>query len=594
MAHSHATITSYFTSVEYKLTRFILWLLIFYNTAVIIVNALVKGKQYPFYISAAGIAVNIILLYLLHREKTYRQVPVVLTFFIYSFTVLSWLRIGGVYSSVPFVYLAFLAAVIVILPVRQGAYVAFLFVLTGILLSAIQILTDFRIIAGPNQIALRAIPYIFVLGLVVLAYVVYQMKKSLEKDRVILKSQKLQLEEQYEEIHQLNNYLEERVRSRTLELENSQRDLQALLKEKESLLNTVWQNELFLQKVLKTVPASVFVYTLKDEQTVFFNEYLSQALGYTDAHELPSGTLRLEDICEEKEQEKIIHHFSQLVKLPAKESPGEIIVKVHGKEKVPRWLLVKTAVHNDGSEPDLCQILGIATDITAIREKEKRIEEKNKQIIETTQQMANYKLMALRSTMNPHFLYNSLNAIQFFIARKDHQEAISYLSMFSRLIRKVITSSVTGKNQLSEEIEIIRYYLELEQMRFEDRFDWDIKVEESLLVEDPELPSLLIQPFVENAIIHGINNKEEKGHIQITLKKKDELLVCEVVDDGIGREAAMKQKSNKDHTSVGVMLTQERLAIINRSHPVSLCIEDLHDPQHNALGTRVTLFIEMT
>ena len=438
---------SYHTSVEYKLTRFVLFLLIAYNIAVIIVNLLVKGKQYPFLISTAGIMVNVVLLYLLHQEKTYRQVPIVLAFFIYFFNVLSWLRIGGVYSAVPFIYLALLAVVIAILPIKQGAYAVFIFILTGILLSAVQILTGFTIIAGPNQIALQAIPYIFVLGSIVLAYAVFQMKKSLEADRVILKSQKLQLEEQYEEINQLNTYLEERVKLRTSELEKSQRDLQGSVKE----------------------------------------------------------------------------------------------------------------------------------------------------IIRATQQMADYKLMALRSTMNPHFLYNSLNAIQFFIAGKDHKEAITYLSKFSRLIRKVMSSSIAGKNQLSEEIEMLRYYLELEQLRFEDKFDWNIKIAQGLLLENIELPSLLIQPFVENAILHGIYNKEGKGFLQIKIDTQEKLLVCVVEDNGIGREAAMKLKKNsyQDHTSVGVMLTRERLEVINRTHPVSLEIADLHDEHHTPLGTRITLYIEL-
>jgi PAS domain S-box-containing protein len=232
-------------------------------------------------------------------------------------------------------------------------------------------------------------------------------------------------------------------------------------------------------------------------------------------------------------------------------------------------------------------------DVTGEMEKKLKLKEKNDEVLESTKKMAEYKLMALRSVMNPHFLFNSLNSIQYFISKNERREALVYLSLFSKLIRKIINTSISGTNTLADELDTIRYYVELEQMRFENKFDFYLHIDNELEREDLEIPSLVIQPFVENAILHGINNKQGKGTLSLSLKQDAQGIICTVEDDGVGREEAIQIKERKKmgHQSVGMMVTKERLEIINRMRNVTFQIEDLHNDLGQPTGTRVEIFI---
>ena len=173
----------------------------------------------------------------------------------------------------------------------------------------------------------------------------------------------------------------------------------------------------------------------------------------------------------------------------------------------------------------------IARDITQAKQLEQKVVEVNKQVAE-------YRLMALRSVMNPHFLFNALNSIQYFISKNNRELASNYLSLFSKLIRKVLESSVSNKISLKSELEILNHYLDLEILRFENKFSYKIDIDSELQEEDGiEIPSLLIQPYVENAILHGLTNKVGKGKllIKLQLTPDDQLLVV-IEDNGIGRK----------------------------------------------------------
>ncbi|UZR99909.1 PAS domain S-box protein [Chondrinema litorale] len=263
------------------------------------------------------------------------------------------------------------------------------------------------------------------------------------------------------------------------------------------------------------------------------------------------------------------------------------------KQSLKYFELIVTPVVNEGEECD--SVIGVIFDKTDSRNKEIRLRQKQKEVLETTKKVAEYKLMALRAVMNPHFLFNSLNSIQYFIALNQKADALSYLSLFSKLIRKVINSSVSGSILLKEEIETIKYYVELESMRFENKFEFDFFIDPDLNTEGIQIPSLLIQPFIENAIIHGINNKEGKGFLQVRLLDMDNFIKCVIEDDGVGRKRAMEIKGENPlgHVSVGMMLTQERLDIINKSIPVQTKILDLVHNDGSAAGTRVELIIKI-
>jgi PAS domain S-box-containing protein len=224
-----------------------------------------------------------------------------------------------------------------------------------------------------------------------------------------------------------------------------------------------------------------------------------------------------------------------------------------------------------------------ADNITERKARDRELAEANKKISEL-------KLMALRSVMSPHFIFNVLNSIQFYIAKNDRLNAINYLSTFSKLIRSILTHSVDNKIKLSEEIDMLKNYIHLEMTRFENRFDFNLHVDPDLDITTIEIPSLLIQPYVENAILHGLYNKEEKGTLSIRIKEQDQTLIFEIEDDGIGREAAIKLRNQnfKSHNSMGIRLTEERLKLINANHKAAFEIEDLMD-KNGPCGTRVRI-----
>ena len=216
-------------------------------------------------------------------------------------------------------------------------------------------------------------------------------------------------------------------------------------------------------------------------------------------------------------------------------------------------------------------------------------------LFEINKQIAEYKLMALRSVMNPHFIFNSLNSIQYFVAKNERRLALDYLSIFSTLIRKILNSSVNHIIPLNTELEILKNYITLEKLRFEEKFDFSLNVAPDVEVEEIEIPSLLIQPYVENAILHGLMNKDGNGRLTINVCQENEYLLFIVEDDGIGREKAKQIKISNDieEKSYGMLLTQERLDIINKTVNVSVKVEDLVNSNQAPQGTRVTISIKV-
>lgn len=216
------------------------------------------------------------------------------------------------------------------------------------------------------------------------------------------------------------------------------------------------------------------------------------------------------------------------------------------------------------------------------------------ELIEANKKIADLKLMALRSVMNPHFIFNALNSIQYFIVKNDRQNAINYLSTFSKLIRGVLTHSVHDKVSLADELDLLKYYINLEMVRFENKFDFKLEVSPDLDQENIEIPSLLIQPYVENAILHGLNNKQAHGLLSIVVKYDGDRVLFEVEDNGVGREESKRIQAQNfpKHKSMGTILTEERLNLINERENVSFKIEDLVDTSGYAAGTRVSIWVK--
>jgi ligand-binding sensor domain-containing protein/two-component sensor histidine kinase len=212
------------------------------------------------------------------------------------------------------------------------------------------------------------------------------------------------------------------------------------------------------------------------------------------------------------------------------------------------------------------------------------------------QQIAESELKALRAQMNPHFIFNSLNSIQKYILKNEHFEASQYLTKFSRLIRLILDHSNQNNILLSSELDLLRLYVEMESLRFDDKFNYHFQVDPSLNLETCEIPSMLIQPYVENAIWHGLLHKAEKGTLTLHfLKKEENWLEVTIEDDGIGRAKAAELRSKQvlQKKSYGTQITENRIAVINRiqNSNATCTIIDLMDATGKSAGTRVELLI---
>ncbi len=212
---------------------------------------------------------------------------------------------------------------------------------------------------------------------------------------------------------------------------------------------------------------------------------------------------------------------------------------------------------------------------------------------ELSRQMTNLRMRALRSQMNPHFLFNSLNAIQECIITNQTDAAVMYLAKFSRLVRLILENSDQQNIPLSREIETLRLYLDVESLRFTHAFRYDIKVNTNI---DPVLiniPPMLVQPYAENAIWHGLLNKKGERILKITFENDEDYLFVNIADNGIGRKksADFQNPMKNGKTSMGMKLTSERLDVLNEMNPdqAFVKIEDLVDLKGKALGTCVRL-----
>jgi len=200
-----------------------------------------------------------------------------------------------------------------------------------------------------------------------------------------------------------------------------------------------------------------------------------------------------------------------------------------------------------------------------------------------------------RLQMNPHFIFNSLNSIQGYIANNNTTEAKWYLSKFAKLMRLILDNAKEEFIPLSDEIYILENYLVLEKMRMNDKFEYTVTCEEGLDTDAIELPPMIIQPFAENAIQHGLKRKDGKGLLDIRFRIKDSLLICEITDNGIGRLAAseLKNKSAAEHKSSAIRITEERLKRFGKesNHSASIDIIDLKDADGADCGTKVIINI---
>lgn len=224
-----------------------------------------------------------------------------------------------------------------------------------------------------------------------------------------------------------------------------------------------------------------------------------------------------------------------------------------------------------------------------------RKERENKKLM---LQIKDAEIKALQAQMNPHFIFNSLNSVLEYIRRSEKDEAMKYLTKFSRLIRLVLETSGKSMVSLHHELELLQLYVDLEKLRFANNFTYKIVVDENLDIHNIEIPAMIIQPFVENAILHGLQNKQklmqeknESYNAKLSLEfiQEGKFLKCVIEDNGVGREKAKQIKEAKtlSHQSMGMRITEERLDLINRDN-WKVTFIDLHE-NGVVSGTRVEI-----
>lgn len=211
---------------------------------------------------------------------------------------------------------------------------------------------------------------------------------------------------------------------------------------------------------------------------------------------------------------------------------------------------------------------------------------------------ADLEMQALRAQMNPHFIFNCLNAINHFILKNETEIASDYLTKFARLIRMVLQSSAQKCIPLHDELETLKLYISMESVRFRNHFSYSLHCHPSVEIEMMQIPPMLLQPFVENAIWHGLMHRTEGGKLTIHIEEQGGMLLCTIQDNGIGRRRAaeLKSKSASFKKSMGVEITANRLQMLYNGSgggADALRIEDLEDESGEPLGTRVMLRIPL-
>ncbi|GAB3227162.1 hypothetical protein GCM10027423_64260 [Spirosoma arcticum] len=233
-----------------------------------------------------------------------------------------------------------------------------------------------------------------------------------------------------------------------------------------------------------------------------------------------------------------------------------------------------------------------------LRAQERLLEEERFRQLEETfeHKQAETEMAALRAQMNPHFIFNCLNAIKYYSTDNESSKATEYLTKFAKLIRLVLENSRSNRVTLNDELQALELYLEMEAMRFGSKLTFQIEIDPAIDSEFVEIPPLLIQPYVENAIWHGLMHKEKGGTVWVRVEQpKENGLLITIKDDGVGRAKAteLKSKSATQHKSFGMKITSERIELINQMYhtQTQVQIQDMTDAMGHSIGTEVILCI---
>jgi LytS/YehU family sensor histidine kinase len=226
----------------------------------------------------------------------------------------------------------------------------------------------------------------------------------------------------------------------------------------------------------------------------------------------------------------------------------------------------------------------------------KRIQNKSKnaeiRLAVKLKEMEELKMTALQSQMNPHFLFNSLNSINNFVLKNDVEKASDYITKFSKLIRVILNSSSSPTSKLSDELGILSLYVKMEQMRITGGFDYIVEVDDELNLDQIKVPSMFLQPFIENAIWHGIMKKQGEKRINLSIKKKGSNVLCLVKDNGVGINKTLKASHMTEKRKFfGAKATENRIRILYQNDVVKIVTKDISNEKET--GTEVSIIFPL-
>ncbi len=283
----------------------------------------------------------------------------------------------------------------------------------------------------------------------------------------------------------------------------------------------------------------------------------------------------------------------EIAKLEAKyeyEKKEAKLTAIHDKEQAIKEaeltrqkLMINTSILGGSS-------LAIASVIGFMLYRRKQDAKVKAQEAEFNLKVSDTELKALRAQMNPHFIFNSLNSINAYIAKNDTENATDYLTKFSKLMRETLEKSTQKEITLNEDIHILKTYMDIENKRSNDSFKYKITVDEAIDPENTLIPPMILQPFVENSIIHGLRDIDKNGIIHITYNKQKEMMVCSVEDNGIGRAKSSASKGTSNKRSLGMSITKSRIEILNKIKNTKGDITIIDQPN----GTKIEVKLPLT
>ncbi|AOW19662.1 tetratricopeptide repeat-containing sensor histidine kinase [Urechidicola croceus] len=301
-----------------------------------------------------------------------------------------------------------------------------------------------------------------------------------------------------------------------------------------------------------------------------------------------SKATKLKDSIFSKEKDEEIANLKLKYEVEKKESELNLKhaeVELLAKEEIKRQKMIKNSSIIGGIGLFIVSVLVLFL----FKNRQNLISKQKKAEFES--KVAETELKALRAQMNPHFIFNSLNSIGDYIENKDNESAHQFITKFAKLMRVTLENSSYREIPLDEDLEFIDLYLSVEKKRLNNKFTYEIKVSDDIDQENTLVPPLILQPFIENSIWHGLSGKNDKGHILVEIKKQNNMLICSVDDNGVGR--SMTTNINKNKQSLGIQITKKRIEIINKQKHSQGDIKIIDKENNSGLRVEVNLPLEL-